>query len=169
MQTKEQVAGAALLEASTKVKSSTDGVETLLKQKSQSASLIEDVALKVEAALLPIIQECESRSLPPEDAFARLLKATKNIVSQLKLSSKKLSGEVEHLKGYSEGVIAAAKMIESIGSSILREDERVRELATSNIDLEQKRQAGERPESLRVKRKVSALREDSDESHKEKS
>lgn len=163
MQTKEQVVGAALLEASAKVKSSTDGIDTLLKQKIQAASLVEDVALKVEAALMPTIQECESKSLSFEESLVRLLKATKSIVSQLKLSSKKLSAEVEHLKGYSEGVIAASKLIESIGNSILREDEKVRELAASNIDLEQKRQAGERPESLRIKRKANSLREDSEE------
>ena len=169
METKEQAAAKALIEASTKVKSSIDEVDALSKQKSQSATVVEGIAAKVESALLPVIFECESKSLPPGEALSRLLKATKIIISYLKSSSKNLAIEASQLKGYAEGVTAAANTIESIGSSILREDERVRALAESDADLEKRRRPGERPETIRVKRKAAALREESSESGPEKS
>ena len=169
METKDQVAANALIGASVRVKSSIDTIDALLKKKTQSAALIEDVTMKVETALLPTIQECESKSLTPEEALSRLLKVTKDTISQLKSLSKSLTGEVAHLKGYAEGVTAAAKMVESIGNSILLEEERVRALAESDADLEKRRRPGERPETLRVKRKAAALREESSESGPEKS
>ncbi len=162
METKEQAAGNALIGASARVKSSTAEIDALLKQRTQSAALVEDIAGKVEAVLLPTIQACESKSIPAEEAQARLLQAAKAVVSQLKASAKSLSGDAAHLKGYADGIAAAAKMVESMGTSLLREDERVRELAASDASLDEKRRIGERPEHLRVKRKVAQLRAESE-------
>jgi hypothetical protein len=150
--------GDSLVGVASKVKLKAESANALLKQKAQTSLLVEDITSKFETHISVAISKCESGDLSDKQSFELLLKAAKDFIQIMRASSKKLAEEVIHIKGYIDGVSSTAAFIEETGNAAIRESERVKALAESDIDINANRKLGERPESLRVKRAASEKR-----------
>jgi hypothetical protein len=130
----------------------------ILKSRDRDLQIIREFANQIEQGLRPALHECESGNLGVEQALQSLIAACRSTLNRSRALSESKLGDLHHVKGYIEGLSAAADFISSMGDAALQEAQRVEALAASETDLDQRRSLGERPESLRVKRKAAELR-----------
>ena len=160
---KEREMSAALLGAAAELRNRSVGLGEALKTKERDALMTRELTNQIEGHLRPAVQDCESGRLSTEQALQALLKSSQAALAYARSLGESAALDARHVKGYVEGINAAAEFVNGMGSNLLREAERIETLAATDVDLDQKRQVGDRPESLRVKRKVAALRKESND------
>lgn len=150
---------AALLTAATELKNRSTSLNDALRIKERDALLSREFSNQIEGHLRMTVNECESGKLTTEQALQALLKSSQAALSYARNLSESMQLDARGAKGYIEGIAAAGEFVSGMASNMLREAERIEALAASDVDLNEKRHMGERPETLRVKRKAAALRE----------
>jgi len=154
----KQSVGENIVQAAAEVRLKAANLDDVIKQKTSGATLMEGLSARIEEALAPVLQECDSGVLSTEVALQKLTAVSRGVLVFVKMTSRNMLADAQQVKGYSEGFATALKLVEDVGAAIKREEDRVVELAMGDEDLEKQRKLGERPETLRVKRKAAKLR-----------
>jgi hypothetical protein len=155
---KERDLSSALLGAAIELRNRSAGLNEALKLKERDAALAREFSNQIELHLRAALQECESDRLPPDQALQALMKSSRSALNYSRSLGDAALADARQLKGYIEGFSAAVELVSGMGASLLHEAEKIEALAASDANLDQKRSTGERPETLRVKRKAAALR-----------
>jgi hypothetical protein len=159
---KERDLSSALLGAAIELRNRSAGLNDALKLKERDAALAREFSNQIEHHLRATIQECESGRLPPDQALQSLVKSSRGALNYSRSLGETALADARQLKGYIEGFSAAVELVSGMGASLLHEAEKIEALAASDVNLDQKRSTGERPETLRVKRKAAALRSETE-------
>jgi len=163
---KEKLASLVLLTSAVDLEKKSEEIGLAAKTREQSSKTVKEISTLLESKLAPAI----NAALSDGDSslrLASLIKAVQETLQGIKLLGETLSSDAAKLSGKAEGVSLASKSLRERSAHHLREANRIEELAKSEKDLDARRAPGERPETLRVKRKAAAMRENNQKNDNE--
>lgn len=155
----DEIVGEVLLRSAAEFRAKLNDAAEVAKSKKATHVASNDFLEKIEIFLTNSVRECENPNVNKEDALKRSLDTMRAVATFAKNTRSGLLEDAARAQGLHEGMSIVINVLEETGGMRLREGKRIAELAVSEADLEARRKVGERPESLRVKRKVAALRE----------
>jgi len=161
---KERDMSSALTSAADEIRKKRAVLGDALKTREHDAALSREFADQIERHLIPALRVYELGNLPSDQALKSMASSINDALTAARNVRDSKSSLSNRLSGYAEGLNAAASLVEGIGTALLREAERIETLATSEEPIDAKRELGDRPESLRIKRKASELRKKAAES-----
>lgn len=154
----DRLMAATLLSAAGEVEKNRNEMMEASRSREQSSRTVKELTAYLEARLGPAVQLATSEG-DPAVLLSGLISSIRDSLQGLRNLGESLSLDATRLGGRAEGIAEAGEKLRDMGNHLLREAERVEALAESDSDSGVRRKPGERPESLRVKRKAESLRQ----------
>ena len=151
----DEVVGNILLLGAKQISPKAEEIASLVSQKKFTATTVNEVLDKLENFLNKAIVDIQTDSSNSDVVLRKSLETMNAVINFTKATKKNIADDLQKTTGFHEGFLSAVKMFEDAGASRLREAQRVKDLAEQE---EEKRKPGQRPETLRVKRKAEKLR-----------